>query len=173
VVGSPRPARVFVSYAHEDRSWCEKLLAHLGPLTSSGRIHVFDDSGIEPGEWERQLRAELDGADVIVFIVTADFGNSPFCTGTELARGIERFQRDGIHVLPILAEHCDWQALPIARFQILPQDEQRNLKRSAIERYRDALARVQTLENEHRLAPADQWMPDDLRRRLESLGSGT
>jgi hypothetical protein len=118
---------VFVSYAHEDRGWCDSLLRHLGALRQAGRIHPFDDSQIEPGEWERQLRTEVVQADVIVLIVTASFGNSRFCTSVELAQALHRFERDGTRVIPILAEHCDWQALPIARFQFLPKDAQRNL----------------------------------------------
>jgi len=132
------PVRVFISYAHEDRDWCDQLVAHLGALAQTGRIARFDDSEIVPGEWERQLRAQLDAADIIVLIVTRDFGNSPFCTGVELKRALERFKTDGAPVVPILAEHCDWEALPIGNFQMLPQDEQRNLK--PLRKWRDPSA---------------------------------
>jgi len=125
---SPRPARVFVSYAHEDRVWCEKLLTHLGALTTSGRIRTFDDSELVSGDWEQQLKSELSEADVVVLVVSASFGKSVFCTGVELKQALERYEHDTVLVIPILAEHCDWQALPIKKFQVLPQDEQRNLK---------------------------------------------
>ena len=48
---------VFLSYAHEDRAWCERLLEHLGWLRHSGQLAVFDDQQIKPGEhWDDRIR---------------------------------------------------------------------------------------------------------------------
>ena len=44
------PVRVFISYAHEDRAWCERLLDHLGWLRHSGQLAILDDRQIKPGE---------------------------------------------------------------------------------------------------------------------------
>jgi len=35
------PVRVFISYAHEDRAWCERLLDHLGWLCHGGQPAVL------------------------------------------------------------------------------------------------------------------------------------
>ena len=57
------PVSVFLSYAHEDRAWCERLLDHLGWLRHSGQLHAFDDRQIKPGErWDPRIRRELEAA---------------------------------------------------------------------------------------------------------------
>jgi tetratricopeptide (TPR) repeat protein len=123
------PVRVFVSYAHEDRPWCDQLLLHLSGLRYTDQVNTFDDRDIEAGEaWEARLLQELDLADVIVLIVTANFLHSRFCTTVELTRALERYADDETRIVPIIADHCDWETLPLARFQALPKDEQQNLK---------------------------------------------
>ena len=97
-MSAPAPVRVFVSYAHKDREWCDQLLVHLGWLRNAGRIDTFDDRELESGEdWDARLRHELNRADVIVLIVTAYFLDSPFCTRVELRRALERYTE----VLPL------------------------------------------------------------------------
>src|SRR3954454_6480450 len=60
------PVRVFISYAHEDRAWCERLLDHLGWLRHGGQLAVFDDRQIKPGErWDDRIRAELAGGKLV------------------------------------------------------------------------------------------------------------
>jgi TIR domain len=63
------PVRVFISYAHEDRAWCERLLDHLGWLRHGGQLAVFDDRQIKPGErWDDRIRAELAGGTLVTAI---------------------------------------------------------------------------------------------------------
>ena len=120
----PRPIRIFISYAHEDRPWCEKLLDHIGPLRHFQTIEVFDDSRLELGrEWDARLKAELGRADILVALLTSHFAGSRYCTIDELAKA----RSMGLHVVPILVDHVDFVALRVGDLQILPQDDNRNL----------------------------------------------
>lgn len=123
------PPKAFISYAHEDRAWCERLLQHLGALRHQGRLALWADDEIMAGEeWDRAIRRELDEAAIIVLIVTPAFLNSAFCQTVELKRAMERHGEGSARVIPIIADHCHWTSLPIKSLQARPQDENRNLK---------------------------------------------
>lgn len=121
--------KVFISYAHKDRDWCELVQEHLGGLRHHGRLDVWVDDQILAGdEWRSEILRELDAATIIVFIVTPAFLNSKFSQTVELIRAMERHRDGSARVIPIIAERCDWQSLPITELQARPQDDKRNLK---------------------------------------------
>lgn len=121
--------KVFISYAHADHAICERLCMHLGGLEHGGRIAAFDDRDVRLGEeWDPRIKAELDAAQLIVLIVSADFMGSAYCQTVELRRAMERHGEGSARVVPIIADHCDFGALPISRLQALPKDEKQNLK---------------------------------------------
>jgi hypothetical protein len=123
------PVHIFISYAHEDSAWLDKLQRHLGGLRHLGRVQAFDDRDILAGsEWEPKIKAALDTAHIIVLIVTANFLDSAYCTTIELQRALARHNDRSVYVVPIIAEHADWQALSIGRLALLPKDEQNNLR---------------------------------------------
>lgn len=118
------PVRVFISYAHEDRAWCERLLAHLGGLRYSGQLAVFDDQQIKPGErWDDRIRGELDGAAVVVPLISPSFIGSRYCSLDELLAALQANKR----LVPVIVDHVDLEALPVAAIQCLPKDERQNL----------------------------------------------
>ena len=43
------PVRAFLSYAHEDHAWRDRVLKQLGWLVNSGQLQAFDDRQIKPG----------------------------------------------------------------------------------------------------------------------------
>jgi nucleotide-binding universal stress UspA family protein len=71
VVGRWRTT-VFISYAHADAAWRERLQTHLAPLAQRGLIDVWDDTRIQPGEpWQAAIAAAIDRAAVAVLLVSA------------------------------------------------------------------------------------------------------
>jgi TIR domain len=101
--------RVFLSYAHEDRAWCERLLAHLGWLRHSGQLVVFDDQQIKPGEqWDERIRGELAGASIVVPLISPSFIGSRYCSVDELMGALQTGKR----LIPVLIDHVDLAALP-------------------------------------------------------------
>src|SRR3954471_5232399 len=118
------PVRVFISYAHEDRAWCERLLDHLGWLRHGGQLVVFDDQQIKPGErWDDRIRAELAGAAIVAPLISPSFVGSRYCAMDELLAALQ----GGKWLVPVLVEQVDLQALPITALQCLPKDERQNL----------------------------------------------
>ena len=115
------PVRAFLSYAHEDFVWRDRVLDQLGWLRHSKQLQAFEDRQIKPGEqWDPRIRGELDNAAIIIVLISDHFVGSSYCTIDELVRAVER-QRGG--TADLIAIYCDWvdlEALPLASHQILP-----------------------------------------------------
>jgi hypothetical protein len=85
---TPAPPRdqVFISYCHADRAHLDALLLHLRPLVDSGKLSIWEDKQIEPGQqWRPEIRRALDRAGVAVLLVTPAYLGSPFIRDEELA----------------------------------------------------------------------------------------
>jgi hypothetical protein len=128
-VDAPRLVNVFISYAHEDRAWCNRLRDQLGALVNLGQIRLFDDGEIRPGErWDARIRQELSSADIIVLIVSDKFLASKYSTTVELRHAVEGQGANPICVIPVVADHVDLGALPFGDLQLFPVDANRDLR---------------------------------------------
>lgn len=124
-----RPVHVFVSYRHADHRVVDKLREYLGWLENSDSITVFDDRQIVAGDdWDMLIRRELNRADIIVLVVSAAFMQSPYCTRMELKEALRLRSDKGVRVVPIIAETCDWEVMPLRSIAALPKDLANNLK---------------------------------------------
>ncbi len=117
--------RFFVSYSHEDESYKDELLKHLSSLIRSGAIASWDDRQIPiGGEWDHQIKSEMNNADVILLLISSDFLNSAYCNDVEVKRAMERHHStdDPAVVVPIILRHCDWTDTGFAKLQALPKN---------------------------------------------------
>src|SRR5947209_12110965 len=64
---------IFCCYAHEDEPLLNKLKAQLRPLELEGLIKLWYDRDISAGtEWEHEIGAHLDTANIILLLVSPD-----------------------------------------------------------------------------------------------------
>lgn len=116
-------AEIFISYSHEDGAYLKALETHLALLRRQGLIETWHDRDIPPGaSWADQIRHRLEGADIILLLVSPDFLASDFCWDQEMTRALDRHDRGEAKVVPILLRPCDWKTAPFARIQGLPKD---------------------------------------------------
>src|SRR5215469_11139240 len=113
---------LFVSYAHEDEEFREKLDAQLSQLLRSGVDEWHDQQIVGGADWAGQIDEQLNSADIIVLLVSADFLASKYCYAVEMARALERHQRGEARVVPVILRPCDWQSSPLNVLQVLPKD---------------------------------------------------
>lgn len=114
-------AKIFISYAHQDKSIAEELRSHLRVLERTKSIDIFYDADIMPGqEWDRQIRRNLEEANIIVFIVSANFLASDYTYGIELQSALDRQKRGLAKIIPVIARACDWESTPFGQLQVLP-----------------------------------------------------
>src|SRR5436853_3307208 len=99
----PKPFRVFISYSHNDTALRKELDKHLSILKDEKIISTWTDSDISPGtEWETQIVDELNRAQIILLLISADFLASSFCRSTEMTKAIERHKANTARVIPII-----------------------------------------------------------------------
>lgn len=119
--------KVFVSYCHTDRDAKDSLVEQLLILQREGIIeHVWDDSRIKPGaEWEKEIDDAMADANVAIFLVSAPFLNSDFIRTKEVPSLLEHRRRSGVRIIPVLVDHCPWQAVDwLRRLHIVTNDGQ-------------------------------------------------
>ncbi|MBK8908140.1 MAG: toll/interleukin-1 receptor domain-containing protein [Rhodospirillales bacterium] len=118
-----KPAKIFVSYAHENEVECNELRRHLGVLKHEGIIDVWSDHRLSPGEpWDDRIRGALAAADIVLLLVSKAFLDSEFCYRTEMRQAMERHEAGIALVIPIVIEDCYWSPAPFGALQGLPRD---------------------------------------------------
>jgi tetratricopeptide (TPR) repeat protein len=115
---------VFISYSHKDEAWKDLLRPQLGVLEKQDRITIWDDRQIDPGgKWFNEIKQVMDRAAVTVCLISPDYLSSDFCTKEEIPYLLERREKDGMILIPVLLRPCLWKAVPwLKEIQMLPRD---------------------------------------------------
>ena len=117
----PKPFNVFISYSHEDIALRRELDKHLRTLKDAKIINIWTDSDIMPGtEWATQILANLNSAQIILLLVSADFLASSFCQSVEMTKALERHDANTARVIPIILRPSFWEIAPFGKLQALP-----------------------------------------------------
>ena len=118
-----RKIRLFYCYSHRDERLRNRLESHLAVLKRNGLIESWHDRKIGAGnEWKNSIDTNLEAADVILLLVSADFLNSEYCYDVEMKRALERHEQGSAKVIPVILRACDWTASPFGKLQALPTD---------------------------------------------------
>ena len=76
-----------------------------------------------PGdEWADEIDDNLDRADIILLLISADFIASDYCYEKEMQRAMARHNNSEAVVIPIILRPTDWQNTPFSKLQFLPKD---------------------------------------------------
>lgn len=114
---------LFISYSHKDEKFKEDFEDHLSSLKDQNIIDVWHDRKIIAGqEWKDEIDENLANSEIIIFLVSASFNSSQYCTSIELTQAIKQHQEGKSILIPVIIRHCDWQAYSYGKFQGLPKD---------------------------------------------------
>lgn len=126
--------RVFYSYSHEDSELRNRLSAHLAPLRHQQKIVEWSDREIKAGaDWHTEISRQLESADLILLLISADFLASDYCFGVEVDKALSRKKRGEAEVVPILLRPCLWEESRFSELQIFPQDAKPITLRSSVD----------------------------------------
>lgn len=118
-----KPIEILFSYAREDEELRNKLEIHLASLKRQGRIICWHDRHIRAGDvWRLEVTTHLETANIILFLVSADFVDSRYCNRVEVRRAMERHEKGEVWVVPVILRQCDWEEENYAKFHALPLD---------------------------------------------------
>ena len=118
-----KAVRLFYSYAHKDEHLRNELETHLKLMQREGLIDMWHDRRIIAGEeWKDKIDENLERADIILLLVSADFIASNYCWDIEMTRSLERHDAGEARVIPVILRDVNWHSAPFARLQALPKD---------------------------------------------------
>jgi hypothetical protein len=116
-------ARIFCSYSHADERMRQQLGSHLSVLIREGAITFWSDRIIRPGEEiDEAISENLERADIILLLVSADFLASNYCYDVEVRRAMELHELGKAHVVPVILRDCDWHHAPFGKLMAVPTD---------------------------------------------------
>jgi CheY-like chemotaxis protein len=115
---------LFYSYSHKDEELRDQLDGHLALLKRRGVLRVWHDRKISAGdEWRNEIDAELERADIVLLLISADFLASDYCYDVEMKRALARDTARQARVIPVIVRACDGlDDAPFAHLQALPKD---------------------------------------------------
>lgn len=111
---------IFVSYAHKDEPWLNKLRPHLDSLVQDvAEITYWDDQRIRPGQnWQEEIRKRLTAAQAAVLLVSADFLASQFIRNEELPTLLSQVENQRTRLYCLIIRPCRFDKVPVlSRFQ--------------------------------------------------------
>ena len=115
--------RIFYSYSHVDEPLRDKLDKHLSALKRSGVISDWHDRKILAGdEFDNRINENLESADIILFLVSADFLTSSYIWDVEVKRAMERHLSGDARVIPVILRPVDLYGVPFEHLLRLPKD---------------------------------------------------
>lgn len=121
--GLSNAVSLFYSYSHKDEGLRDQLETHLAALKRQGAIAQWHDRKIAGGnEWKGHIDQNLETANIILLLVSADFIASDYCYDVEMMRSLARQRAGQARVIPIILRACDWHEMPFHNLQSLPKD---------------------------------------------------
>lgn len=118
------PARIFISYSRKDANLKDELLTHLGTLQREGLVMPWHDMDIAPGEdWGPDIDTAMAQADIAIFLITSNFLTSSFILDNEVPLLMERRNKEGLIIYPIIAKPCAWKDISwLSKISVRPQN---------------------------------------------------
>lgn len=103
---------LFVSYSHKDEKHKDYVVSHLGVAEKQGLLKTWDDRRIKGGrDWQAEIDAALDQADIGVLLISRHFLTSDFIMDHEVQTMLQRHADHDVIIYPILISDCTWQSV--------------------------------------------------------------
>lgn len=112
---------VFISYSKQDKELRDGLLSHLRILETKGIISWHDRQILPGTEWDEEIKARLNAADIILLLISADFLATDYCTQVEIPEALRRHEAGEATVIPVVLRSCTWDLTPLAAIQAYPE----------------------------------------------------
>ncbi len=117
------PVKIFIAYARLDVAYLQQVRKYLHPLERRKIIQVWYDGEIASGEpWEQHIKDNLQSAQIILLLVSANSLYSEYFYDKEMKKALERHENKEAIVIPIILDDCMWEHTELGRLQALPQD---------------------------------------------------
>ncbi|MCI0471460.1 MAG: toll/interleukin-1 receptor domain-containing protein, partial [Candidatus Aminicenantes bacterium] len=115
---------IFISYSYQDEEWKDRLLSKIRVLGKEGLVSIRENRQIEKGQdWSTEIEKALREADIVILLISADYLTSDFILNEEIPSILERSEKKGLKVLPVIVRPCPWRMVPwLSKAQVFPED---------------------------------------------------
>ena len=112
--------KIFISYSKHDKSHKDNLLKHLSGLRD--KIVTWNDRDLMPGEeWDEKIKDELNKADMVIYLVSANSMATNYIQKFELPLVEQRCLAGKCILVPIIVDFCHWSNLEFSKYNALPE----------------------------------------------------
>jgi internalin A len=87
-----RVKKIFISYSREDVDYKNELRKHLNMLNLFDIADNWSCEDITIGKWHDQIQKELEESDLVIFMLSVNFFNSPYILYQEVQKTIDEIQ---------------------------------------------------------------------------------
>ncbi len=102
--------KVFISYSRKDVEFKEELVTHLALLEQYDLLKAWTCDKIEAGKWNAQIQNELEEADIIVYMISANFMASRYIMENEVKKGIKLVEENpNKKIITVIVRECPWK----------------------------------------------------------------
>lgn len=116
-------ASLFFSYSHKDEDFRNEIETHLALLRRQGVISAWHDRRISAGsDFNAAISSELESAQIILLLISANFLASDYCFEVEMNRALEKHRDGSAVVIPVILHPCDWHSSPFGGLRATPTD---------------------------------------------------
>lgn len=113
--------KTFISYAHEDEIYKNKLLTFLYPLKAKGVLDYWEASQILIGsKWHKEILFQLERAELFLLLVSSASIASQYINDIELKRAFEKQEEGKVIIVPVIIRPCNWKVSKINEFHAVP-----------------------------------------------------
>ena len=118
--------KIFISYAHADEKFHNRLMTHLNVLKKYiGGFEEWSDKKIHAGQhWKEEIKKALDDANIAILLVSTDFLASDFIENNELPPILRKAEAENTKVLCLLVEPSFFLKSELSAFQAVNKPEE-------------------------------------------------
>lgn len=113
--------RIFLSYDNSDEKLLHELEKQLSTFKRNQLIETWNNQKVLAGQiWDDAIAQKLNGADVILLLVSSNFIANDKCYEHEMKIALSKHEKGTAVVLPILLRHCNWEDTDFGKLPVLP-----------------------------------------------------
>lgn len=115
---------IFIYSSPKDNELRDRFVTQLAVLKHQGAFDLWDESQIDVGSNRHQeIKRAMDSAHVAILLISANSLTEEFILHNEIAHLLERKEREGLHIFPVILAPCPYTNIPwLIRMPIRPQN---------------------------------------------------
>lgn len=115
---------IFISYSHKDEEWKDRFMTHIGVAQHQNLLYAWEDRSLGTGEdWDREILDAMNAAAIAILLVSANSLTSEYILHKEVNHLLQRREKEGLRIFPIIIKPCDWEAVSwLRKMNLRPRD---------------------------------------------------